>query len=693
MVKRKNKKGGAVFFNYNNSASTVDPNIEMFRKINAWDCCKDAKNTTISVNESKNNDFNNMLQILFGNTPNRGSNWLSRWEIELNTIFRYYMNYGNLNEQEIVFERNGISVEKLPQKYFFNECGISGKKVSIVSDAIEFNTGGQYVDRGPGSGDINYKYPENGNTVKINEDELQRIGFPKFIKSWSCTGVDVESKDESPYSYSVELLDENGLTVVIESPSELLVSNPEKNTLINNYGNTSENIKKILFKELGDTMQTMIYKNFFETQKLDENLRYDALMLTCDKTVHYRNIMLGLPSCYTTTKKEDKNMPNTKIGRLFLPETDPKDKLLSLLNMEYEITLKNNIGIKLLLLKIIEQKVYFYFTLRTSTKRQEKVSLSQYNETVLNSIQKEIIENFDDINNQLEIEKNNFFKNIEKTTYHNIQQKLKQFYIPPLLTRILVDDYRGVCININLFNLNNIQNPLLKLIKSIKQNLMTDALIKLLPRGGVGKRGRTANNNFNNPKRTKSNLSLESFFRSMIGLDETENLTGNEKYLIDKIYTDIIPKQQIIYETEKYNLTYIYYCVCIYYLHINRNKYLHKYKLKKYPPSLKHRYKYKYIEDEEVMANIRLNHSIYNMDKSLNPLEIIYKNPRALPRPKNIFSPMYSQQLLERKTSPLYYKQSNIGWGGKLKRNKKRKIIRKTKRSKNKFRKTYKRKK
>ena len=67
----------------------------------------------------------------------------------------------------------------------------------------------------------------------------------------------------------------------------------------------------------------MIYKYFLDNSTIDQ-LSYKALMLTCDKTVHYRNIILGLPSCYTTSNKEDQNMPSTKIGRIFLPITEPK---------------------------------------------------------------------------------------------------------------------------------------------------------------------------------------------------------------------------------------------------------------------------------------------------------------------------------------------------------------------------------
>jgi hypothetical protein len=656
MVKRKNKKGGAA------AAEPIETEVpspqplqsesitEKLTRMNAWDCCKDAKSSIYTVRDDRNNDFNTMLQLLFGNISG-SNNWVGDWKSNLNSIFKEFMQYTKLEEEEVVFERNGISVEKLPQKYFFNESGMGGKRVSVLYDAIEINTGAQFVDEGPGSGDLNYKIPKNGEYISFNEDYFKSIGFPTIIKSWKCTGQNDSLLP--PYSYEIELQDQ----VKIVDPNELRVSNPDKNESINSFGNTAENIKKILFKELGDTMQTMIYKYFLDNSTIDQ-LSYKALMLTCDKTVHYRNIMLGLPSCYTTSNKEDQNMPSTKIGRIFLPITEPKEKLKSLLEMEYQITLKNNIGIQKLVSSIrFNQSSFYYFILkRRNQRRQRRTVAPEMVTTVLNNILA--------INYNLYLKYDEYKRNIEEdqTTIQydemkiEIQSTFKKYFIPPFFTSIKL----GSCLNINLFKQESLQpllsTPLSELIINIKSFIPQDVLNQY---GGIK---RSRNNEYNNPSK-KRKISIDNYILEKINFNN-EELTENEKYLIEKIYPDIILQYKYLPQEEKFELTYIYYCVCIYFLHRNRNgSFINN----------------DYIDDEENTANLRLDNSIKELKG------ILYEEPP----PPLTAPPAAAKNFLQQ--------PRGIRAGGRKskknnKKDKKRKILRKTKNNKNKLRKTHKKK-
>lgn len=660
MVKRKNKKGGA--------AEPIETEVpspqplqtrtitEKLTRMNAWDCCKDAKSSTYTVRDDRNNDFNSMLRLLFGNIGET-NNWLGDWKSKLNSIFKEFMQDTNLKEEEVVFERNGISVEKLPQKYFFNESGMGGKRVSVLSDAIEINTGAQFVDEGPGSGDLDYKIPKNGEYIPFNEDDFKTIGFPNIIKSWKCTGQNDPLLP--PYSYEIGL-ELPGLPFQeINDPNELRVSNPDKNESINSSGYTEENIKKILFKELGDTMQTMIYKYFLDNSTIDQ-LSYKALMLTCDKTVHYRNIMLGLPSCYTTSNKEDQNMPSTKIGRIFLPITEPKEKLKSLLEMEYQITLKNNIGIQKLVLSIrFNQSSFYYFILKRRNKRRQQ-------STVDPEIVTTVVNNILSINHNLYLKYNEYKRNIEEdqTTIqydemkNEIQSTFERYFIPPFFTSIKL----GSCLNINLFKQESLEpllsTPLSELIINIKSFIPQEVLNQF---GGIK---RSSNNQSNNPSK-KRKISIDNYILEKINFNN-EKLTENEKYLIEKIYPDIIFQYQYLTQEEQFELTYIYYCVCIYFLHKNRNR------NRNINGSLINNY----IDDEEHNANLRLDNSIKELKS------ILYQEPPEEPAASSTINLYQSNPIMAagRKS-----KKNN-------KKNKKRKILRKTKNNKNKLRKTHKKK-
>lgn len=329
-----------------------------FIPMNALDCCKDAFLATKKVdNPNLLNEINN---ILFGD-----EDWLDGWKLKLKMNFKEYMEANNYKEEEVVFERNTINVRRLNQIFFFNESGMGGARVAF-GGYVEIDTGAQKTDEGPGRGDDSFRFPKEGALV-FDKSFFEFFGFPNYIQSWQC---ETTANPDYPYNYQV-ITD----TATFTNPQQLSVSNPAKNTLINNSIKvTNDNKNAVLFKELGDSMQTASYLAFIKImenidpdnrdnrdsypinmneyifnyirQKSEGNFKkliyYLTIMLTSDNTVHYRNIKLGLPSCLTGSHEEKPYDKSTKTGRIFLPLTDPSEKLKSLLEMENTLVAKNN---------------------------------------------------------------------------------------------------------------------------------------------------------------------------------------------------------------------------------------------------------------------------------------------------------------------------------------------------------------
>lgn len=110
-------------------------------------------------------------------------------------------------------------------------------------------------------------------------------------------------------------------------------------------------------------VQSLLPINFdanFLTCLQSKNINYSAIMLTCDNTVHNRNIKLGIPSCITGSHVEKPYKHATHTGRIYLPITDPVEKLKSLLNMEYKLIEINNTTIVTRLTKANTTKKLVY---------------------------------------------------------------------------------------------------------------------------------------------------------------------------------------------------------------------------------------------------------------------------------------------------------------------------------------------
>ena len=79
MTKRTNKRGGAaepIETEVPSPQPLQSESITEKLRMNAWDCCKDAKSSIYTVRDDRNNDFNTMLQLLFGNISGLTTGWV-----------------------------------------------------------------------------------------------------------------------------------------------------------------------------------------------------------------------------------------------------------------------------------------------------------------------------------------------------------------------------------------------------------------------------------------------------------------------------------------------------------------------------------------------------------------------------------------------------------------------------------------
>ena len=363
-----------------------------FTNMNAWDCCKDANAGTPVAGADNMNQF---LPNLF---PIAAGAWTQNWHTNLENNFKTHITINGIEEEEIVFERNKIEVTKLHQYFFFNESGLGGSRVAFDKNTMfEIDTGAQHVDEGPGTGNPNYSFPKSGDILIFSKSFFEFLGFPTLITEWKCTTNDMGLLGTDKYTYEITLTD-GTTTIKYTDPDDIRVNNPDKNTRISS--NTCPPIPcevLILLKELGDVMQTATYLIFIklaenlkthlatlqptqvqptQVQSLlpiaiaindpfyqclqSKNINYSAIMLTCDNTVHNRNIKLGIPSCITSSHKEVPYDHATQTGRIYLPITDPVEKLKSLLNMEYKRIELNNTTIVIRLTKANTTKKLIY---------------------------------------------------------------------------------------------------------------------------------------------------------------------------------------------------------------------------------------------------------------------------------------------------------------------------------------------
>ena len=154
--------------------------------------------------------------------------------------------------------------------------------------------------------------------------------------------------------------------------NQLILGNAVKNNVINNTDIADpDQLERaallVAFKELGDAMMNAVYISYFyyiqqryqTAQQVYQNEGYGECpqhirelssnqlanlyltMYTCDATVHYRNVLYGVPSVLTGSKNK------VNFGLIYKPTAMPEsERLTNLLDIEFNTILNNNIDLK-----------------------------------------------------------------------------------------------------------------------------------------------------------------------------------------------------------------------------------------------------------------------------------------------------------------------------------------------------------
>jgi hypothetical protein len=295
----------------------------------------------------------------------------------LKDIFKGIFNSNAHNMESIVLERHKQKIQKLPHKYYFNESGVGGRNISIYpdEDVVEYITAAMKSDAGPGSGSIPYP-PPGGESVTISKEDLQnKYGLPQ-VKEWKTTTTPETTADlnNKHYGFTWDVTIETEWDVTIETekyqwqttnenetataskiitqgytdnkdPDNINVGEGGRNGLITTVNEKTQWLRRldptlgpkagyvdkfITRKELGDTGQIITYCDYCDNNGDDAERERkqlgavkDTMFLTCDQTVFYRTVEQGKSCCLTGIRNTDRD----KEGLLFIPSTDPKDKI------------------------------------------------------------------------------------------------------------------------------------------------------------------------------------------------------------------------------------------------------------------------------------------------------------------------------------------------------------------------------
>lgn len=404
--KKYNLKGGSSLVLSPIDFYTIqDENInEKYNKhLNVLDSIKDAKSSTMDTNIVEKLVSSFLTTLYEPGTPNLVPNytdWATSWKEHLNAIFKKIEDDNENDIKEVILARGTGLGHKFDEIFFINECGSGAKKLGLyIEELIQMGTGAQSADEGPGSGDTDYEYPPRGSTLFFDKEFFKLLGFP-HIQSYKCTN------NSGNYLFEVddELIGNSGW---VEAEG-LRQANPEKNKYIIENISFAETdnekaktiFKKVRNKELGDTKQVTFAKHFIlnndrnfilgllqkkmtglsestQITKLYNELNNsnspeefkklftsNFMLLTCDKTVFYRAILMGLPCSYTGTTKHGapegevevggEEEVSNKIAKVYYPETDIRKKLLRDINTRAEYALRNNLYYRLLLVSSIK---------------------------------------------------------------------------------------------------------------------------------------------------------------------------------------------------------------------------------------------------------------------------------------------------------------------------------------------------
>jgi hypothetical protein len=655
---RQTREGKGINVSYDNEnkivirnahdASFNAPNTKDLQAVNIYDIYKDASASDDAVKKDKGvKTVEESAKRLFNLELS-----YSGWHRNLHQIFDKVHNSLKDFEQEVVFERYKVAVERLPCYIYFNESGIFGDRVSFNPGAIiKIQNGAQTFDPGPGGGE--YRFPPNGDALFFEPSFMNMYGFPGQW-AWGCRW------DKYIYTFQANIngysnIDSNNLK---EDNHYWTFGNATKNKMLNDGTEEHEVIDKIVAcKALGDAMQNATYLTWFylmsayesveaiydsqiydnyeksfdtnaEKDAVKKWLTYNSIMMTSDETVHYRNKLFGLPSAFTGGKRDGSNENDDtsnkmtlNVGKVFVPATDPKQKLKFLVDMEAQSVIKELTAQKMNWLKMIIE----HNDVKTIDGRlvfHKENSFEKFNNDVENV--PDIVNDIMDAIKNIKDEINNIIDGLNTELTENKTQNIMlliQTYIqdqiccpfvmvartgwmiqepynynPTYWGRIEKGKKRDRSFSpqisrliTNNSNINDLYRSIGDCIKAcIKNALVPRASKRNQPNQNGGKtKKKTRKHRKQKKRKTRRKLYKGGFYgeKQSDKVNYDKKLTDNEKYILGLIHLnlELIKKQikiQIENDTDDYddddtfNLEYGTYCNVLSYLNKNRNNVL-----------------------------------------------------------------------------------------------------------------------
>lgn len=305
------------------------------------------------------------------------------------------------NEYEAVFERTKQDTQtQLLTLLNFYESGIGVEKILnriILASQITIKNPAQALDAGP-SGAGNYVFPKVGDTLTFTEYFMTSYGFQNdrkpipdpvtednplgFPGGWSWSAITLEDQEQGIKGFHFiiqlflntfgDLRFDTQVQAQYDIIRNLILGNAVKNnninsSIIDNPRQIQQAALLVALKELGDAMMNAVYISYFyyiQTRyqtaqevyagegygECPENVRELSsiqlanlylTMYTCDATVHYRNVLYGVPSVLTGSKNK------INFGIINKPTTmSQHERLKNLLDIEFNMILNNNIDLK-----------------------------------------------------------------------------------------------------------------------------------------------------------------------------------------------------------------------------------------------------------------------------------------------------------------------------------------------------------
>ncbi len=343
------QQGEQMIIGIDGSNSNIDRNTylshltkKQLRRLNIADIRKDAYNATTPVVGGVET-LKTCIMALFGADPDKEANYKDILKQIVGAIIH------NTEQQEVelrarkqseqVLERTSSkTTQKLHHDIYFNESGLGADKVCAnPSNIITIQNPAQALDQGPGGGD--FQFPKVGDTLTFDSSFMEAFGF--YYTSSSSSSLPVwewnATNNGGNWEYNIKFPnmhpDASGSNKSVDNLTPFSRGNAEKNEALN-LGTIDSKILNsyVAFKELGDAMMNAIYiaycnyiKTHYPTQttsvicqdegyidnvdncnltELSANILIDTYttMLTCDRTVHARNILFNVNSVLTCPK-------------------------------------------------------------------------------------------------------------------------------------------------------------------------------------------------------------------------------------------------------------------------------------------------------------------------------------------------------------------------------------------------------